>query len=93
MAARHIPAERRGFPTNRSLLGEARPGSIRGMAMDISAASFEPFSKATSDEGVRPLIPLAGKRAPCWEMLGRRHRSTARTRIAALRPTFIKYFA
>jgi predicted O-methyltransferase YrrM len=39
---------------------EAWPGSIRTMAMDISAASVDPISKATPDEGVRPLVPLAG---------------------------------
>jgi predicted O-methyltransferase YrrM len=39
---------------------EARPGSIRIMAMDISTASLDPISKATPDEGVRPLVPLVG---------------------------------
>jgi predicted O-methyltransferase YrrM len=42
------------------LHGEARPGSIRIMAMDISAASVDPISKATPDDGIRPLVPLVG---------------------------------
>jgi predicted O-methyltransferase YrrM len=32
------------------------------MGIDVSAASLDPISKATPDEGIRPLVPLAGSK-------------------------------
>ena len=45
-------------------VAETPQGSIREsedlMGIDVSASSLDPISKATPDEGVRPLVPLAG---------------------------------